>query len=56
VPFAQSTAMFHALQDAKKDVKFVPLDNEDHWLSRGKTRLEMLQATVDFLRRNNPPD
>jgi dipeptidyl aminopeptidase/acylaminoacyl peptidase len=29
---------------------------DDHWLSRGETRLQLLQASVDFLRANNPPD
>jgi hypothetical protein len=30
--------------------------HEDHWLSRSATRLQMLEATVAFLRTNNPPD
>jgi hypothetical protein len=36
----------------------VPLihGRDDHWLSRGETRLQLLQASVDFLRANNPPD
>jgi dipeptidyl aminopeptidase/acylaminoacyl peptidase len=36
-------------------VEFVTLKSEDHWLSRGETRLEMLQAMVSFLEKNNPP-
>jgi dipeptidyl aminopeptidase/acylaminoacyl peptidase len=32
------------------------MKHEDHWLSRGETRLQMLQATVDFLKANNPPN
>jgi dipeptidyl aminopeptidase/acylaminoacyl peptidase len=34
----------------------VTMKHEDHWLSRSETRLQMLQATVDFLRANNPPN
>jgi dipeptidyl aminopeptidase/acylaminoacyl peptidase len=29
---------------------------EDHWLSHGSTRLQMLEACVAFLRAHNPPD
>jgi dipeptidyl aminopeptidase/acylaminoacyl peptidase len=55
VPFEQSQIMFDALRRAGKTVQLVPLKAEDHWLSRGATRLEMLQAVVDFLEANNPP-
>jgi dipeptidyl aminopeptidase/acylaminoacyl peptidase len=34
----------------------VTLKHEDHWLSTGATRLQMLQATVAFLKTNNPPN
>ena len=56
VPFEQSDDMYEALRKAKKDVEFVELKNEDHWLSRSETRLQMLRATVAFLRAHNPPD
>lgn len=56
VPFEQSTLMRDALQRAKKDVEFVALQHEDHWLSHSETRLQMLQASVAFLRAHNPPD
>ena len=56
VPFEQSTEMFDALKHAKKDVELVSLKNEDHWLSRSETRLQMLQSSVAFLRARNPPD
>jgi dipeptidyl aminopeptidase/acylaminoacyl peptidase len=55
VPFAQSAEMEGALRRAGKSVELVTLKSEDHWLSRGSTRLEMLRATVDFLAKNNPP-
>ena len=56
VPFNQSSVMFNALRRANKDVEFVTLQHEDHWLSRSETRLQMLQASVAFLRAHNPPD
>jgi dipeptidyl aminopeptidase/acylaminoacyl peptidase len=56
VPFNQSSVMFSALRRANKDAEFVTLQHEDHWLSRSETRLQMLQASVAFLRAHNPPD
>jgi dipeptidyl aminopeptidase/acylaminoacyl peptidase len=47
--------MESALANANKLVQFVTLTNEDHWLSREETRLQILQATVAFLEKNNPP-
>jgi dipeptidyl aminopeptidase/acylaminoacyl peptidase len=55
VPYAQSQSMYDALKAAGKDVKFVTLDGEDHWLSHGATRIQMLRETVGFLRDHNPP-
>ncbi len=55
VPFEQSQMMLDALRKAGRPADLVTLKSEDHWLSRGETRLEMLQATIDFLERNNPP-
>jgi cephalosporin-C deacetylase-like acetyl esterase len=56
VPFEQSSVIFDAMKHAKKDVEMVTLKKEDHWLSRGETRLQMLQSSVTFLRAHNPPD
>ncbi|HYB63662.1 MAG TPA: S9 family peptidase [Steroidobacteraceae bacterium] len=56
VPFEQSKMMYEALRSAKKDAELVTLKEEDHWLSRGATRLQMLEASVAFLRARNPPD
>ncbi|HEY1426127.1 MAG TPA: S9 family peptidase [Caulobacteraceae bacterium] len=56
VPFAQSQMMADALAHAGKPYQLVVLNHEDHWLSRGDTRLQMLQATMDFLQKNNPAD
>ena len=56
VPFEQSDVMLSALKRAGKPVTLVTMKHEDHWLSRSETRLQMLQATVDFLKANNPPN
>jgi dienelactone hydrolase len=55
VPYEQSEAIASALKRAGKSVALVTLKDEDHWLSRGATRLQMLEATMEFLRANNPP-
>jgi len=55
VPFDQSLIMADALKKAGKPYEFVVLNHEDHWLSRGETRLQMLKATMDFVEKNNPP-
>ncbi len=56
VPFEQSQRMYDALKHANKPVELVELKHEDHRLSRGETRLQMLETSVAFLRRYNPPD
>lgn len=56
VPYEQSDVMLSALKQAGKPATLVTMKHEDHWLSRSETRLEMLQATVDFLKANNPPN
>ncbi|WP_309646094.1 S9 family peptidase, partial [Phenylobacterium sp.] len=56
VPFEQSRVMAEALTKAGKPVELVSLPGEDHWLSRGDTRLQMLTATVAFLEKHNPPN
>ena len=48
--------MERALKSAGKTVELVVMPNEDHWLSRGETRLQMLKSTVAFLRTHNPPE
>jgi dipeptidyl aminopeptidase/acylaminoacyl peptidase len=55
VPLAQSRDMAEALRKAGKPVELVVQDHADHWLSLGKTRLEMLQATMAFVEKHNPP-
>jgi dienelactone hydrolase len=54
VPISQSRQMASALQGAGKSVELIELAGEDHHLRTGATRLQMLQATVDFLEKYNP--
>jgi len=56
VPFVQSQLMADALRRAGKSVELVTLKHEDHYLSHGDTRLQMLQASTEFLEKNNPPN
>ncbi len=56
VPYEQSEVMRDALTKAGKNVEFVTLKAEDHWLSRSATRSQMLSATVNFLKKYNPVD
>jgi dipeptidyl aminopeptidase/acylaminoacyl peptidase len=44
------------LKKAGKPVELVTLTGEDHQLSRGATRLQMLTSMVGFLEKNNPPN
>lgn len=55
VPYAQSQMMLDAMRRAGKPVEMVTLKGEDHWMSRGDTRFQMLSAVIAFLRKNNPP-
>ncbi len=56
VPIDQSETMESALKRAGKPVEFVRMSNEDHWLSREETRVEMLKAAVAFVEKYNPPN
>lgn len=56
VPYDQSEDLAKALKKAGKPVQFVTLSKEDHYLSHSATRLQMLQASMEFLQANNPPD
>jgi dipeptidyl aminopeptidase/acylaminoacyl peptidase len=54
VPIEQSETMASALRSAGKPVEFVKMDNEDHFLSREATRVEMLKAAVAFVEKHIP--
>ena len=56
VPYEQSAKMADALKDAGKPYQLIDLGEEDHWLSRGTTRLKMLEATMAFVQEHNPAD
>lgn len=49
VPIDQSRRMQRALRDAGKDVRFVELTGDDHWLSDAPTRIQMLRELDAFL-------
>jgi dipeptidyl aminopeptidase/acylaminoacyl peptidase len=49
VLIGQSRKMERALRDAGKNVQFVELDGEDHWLSEAATRIATLEAIDTFL-------
>jgi dipeptidyl aminopeptidase/acylaminoacyl peptidase len=52
VPNAQSERMAKALNAAGKRVTVVKLADEDHWLSRTDTRVQLLKAFEGFLHDN----
>lgn len=56
VPFRQSQLFMEAARKAGKPAELVELKGEDHWLSRSSTRLQMLQVSIDFLEKHNPPN
>ena len=51
VEIDQSVKMYRALNKAGKDVTFVRLDGEDHWLSSAETRIEALKAVAEFIQK-----
>jgi dipeptidyl aminopeptidase/acylaminoacyl peptidase len=56
VPLEQSQIMAEVLRKAGKPVELVVQKGEDHWLSRGETRLQTLEATMAFVEKYNPPN
>ncbi len=54
VPPDQSQRFYDAMTRAGHPAEFVKLDKEDHWLSKEATRVQMLEAVVDFLGKHNP--
>lgn len=49
VPISQSMFMRDALEVAGKPFEYIELEGEDHWLSRSKTRTEMLARSIKFI-------
>jgi len=54
VPFVHSLSMNTELAKAGKPVEFLPLEGEDHWWSKEKTRVQILQGSVAFVEKHNP--
>jgi len=52
----QSQDLYKALRKGSAMVQLIKLDGENHWLTHAKTRTEMLQDSVDFVEKYNPPD
>lgn len=55
VPYSHSTKMQSALQAAGKDVTFVKLSGEDHWMSTSETRLQGLREIDAFIQKHIGP-
>lgn len=56
VPYDQSADIAKAMERKGKLVQLVTLQKEDHYLSRSATRMQMLESSVEFLKKYNPPD
>ncbi|MGD0865645.1 MAG: S9 family peptidase [Rhizomicrobium sp.] len=52
VPIEQSEIENKALQSAGKNVQFITLDGDDHYLSLGTTRIQLLKEVEKFLAAN----
>lgn len=48
----QSVTMYRALKNAGKQVEKIELEDEDHNLSHGSTRIEALKAMVEFVNKH----
>ena len=48
VPESQSQTMSRALSAVRKDVSYVKLPGEDHWLSQSVTRVQVLKELEKF--------
>ena len=55
VPITQSRRMLDRLRDAGRNVRFVELRGDDHWLSDAETRIRMLRELEAFLAANIGP-
>jgi dipeptidyl aminopeptidase/acylaminoacyl peptidase len=53
---SQSLEMANALKKAGKPYELEVMPGEDHWLSRGATRLAMLRTAVAFVEKHNPAE
>lgn len=56
VPIAQSRLMRDRLREAGRDVRYVEMQGDDHWLSNAETRTQMLRELESFLAANMRDD
>lgn len=56
VPVEQSQILADALKKAGKPYELIVQKGEDHWLSRGETRLQTLTSIMAFVEKYNPPN
>jgi dienelactone hydrolase len=56
VPIDQSRAMAAALRGAGKTLEVLELKDEDHWLSKPATRIQLVVSSVAFVEKYNPPN
>jgi dipeptidyl aminopeptidase/acylaminoacyl peptidase len=54
VPYRQGKRLYRALRKAEKEVEWLLLQDEDHWLSRAESRQLTLQTIGQFLQTHNP--
>jgi dipeptidyl aminopeptidase/acylaminoacyl peptidase len=52
VPFSQSKSMYSALKSKNKSVELIELEGDNHHLIESKTRLQALEATVNFINKH----
>jgi dipeptidyl aminopeptidase/acylaminoacyl peptidase len=52
VPPGQSLLMKRALESAGRPVECHVLKDEDHWLSKEQTRIEMLEKSLAFINKH----
>ncbi len=52
VPYDQSEEMFEALEDADKEVKYILLDEGDHYLRNYQNRMQTLEAIDAFVKQH----
>ena len=56
VPHEQSVIMADALKKAGKPTELISIPGQDHDLTRTATRLQMLESSMTFLLKHNPPN
>jgi dipeptidyl aminopeptidase/acylaminoacyl peptidase len=52
VPISQSEEMFDELEDADKKANFIELEKGDHYLSKGKNRMQALRKIDEFIKKH----